>query len=135
MDPTEPEPRSWPGTWLLFAAIGVVIFLVGVTLGVLSRRSSTVRVTTTVTAAAAPSPGAARGSFTDGLYRVGVDISAGDYHTSGGANCYWERLNDVSGGFAAIITNGQPTGPTTVQVDSTDKGFSVHGGCTWAPVR
>lgn len=139
MEPPEVEQRSWLGSWLLLAAIGVVIFLVGVTLGVLSRGSSTVRVTTTetVTAVAAPAPsvgavgGGTVGSFSDGLYRVGIDIAAGNYHTDGGPNCYWERLNNLSGGFTGIIANGEPTGPTTVRVNSSDKAFSVHGGCTW----
>jgi hypothetical protein len=142
MEPAEIEQRSWLGSWILLAAIGVVIFLVGVTLGVLSRGSSTVRVTTTatVTAYAAPAPSvggaapAVGGSFGDGLYRVGIDIAAGNYRTNGGPNCYWERLNNLSGGFTAIISNGEPTGPTTVRVNSSDKAFSVHGGCTWTVV-
>jgi hypothetical protein len=142
MEPPEIEQRNWLGSWILLAAVGVVVFLVGVTLGVLSRGSSTVHVTTTttVTAIAAPAPaagspgGQAVGSFSDGLYRVGVDIAAGNYHTDGGANCYWERLNNLSGGFTAIISNGEPTGPATVRVIASDKAFSVHGGCTWTAV-
>jgi hypothetical protein len=139
MEPAEIEQRGWLGSWILLAAIGVVIFLVGVTLGVLSRGSSTVRVVTTTTVTApGPSVGAAApvtgGSFSDGLYRVGVDIAPGNYHTNGGANCYWERLNNLSGGFTAIIANGEPTGPATVRVNASDKAFSVHGGCTWTAV-
>jgi hypothetical protein len=138
----EPAPaRTWIGSWILLAAIGVVIFLIGVTLGAVSRHTTTVRVTSTATVtvgelppAVAPTAGGAQSQFGDGLYRVGIDIAAGNYRTSGGKDCYWERLNNLSGGFTGIIANGEPTEPTTVRVLTSDKAFSVHGGCTWTQV-
>jgi hypothetical protein len=114
-----------------------------VTLGVLSRHPGVVRVgpTATVTVAAPAVVGTAPASqpvtqtqFGDGVYQVGVDIAPGNYHTDGGKNCYWERLSNLSGGFTGIISNGEPTEPTTVRVMSSDKGFGVHGGCTWTAV-
>jgi hypothetical protein len=131
---------NWLASWIVLAVIGVVIFLVGVTLGAVSRHTATVRVTTTATVTAPGAPVASavvpagQGQFTDGLYQVGVDIAPGNYRTQGGKDCYWERLNNLSGGFTAIIANGEPTAPTTVRVLASDKAFSVHGGCTWAGV-
>jgi hypothetical protein len=141
----EPEPaRTWIGSWILLAAIGVVIFLIGVTLGAVSRHTNTVRVTSTATVTVGELPAATapigttvaggQSQFGDGLYRVGTDIAAGNYRTSGGKDCYWERLSNLSGGFTGIIANGEPTEPTTVRVLASDKGFSVHGGCTWTQV-
>lgn len=141
----ERTPRPWIGSWILLAAIAVVIFLVGVTLGAVSRNSATVRVTMTATATTTvtvggviPSipagSGGVRGQFSDGLYQVGVDIAPGNYRTEGGPTCYWERLSDLSGGFTGIIANGEPAEPKTVRVLASDKGFSVHGGCTWTQV-
>jgi hypothetical protein len=138
-DAPEVQQRSWSASWILLAAVGVVIFLIGVTLGAVSRHTETVRVVTTATvtaevAAPVGAPATAQGSFGDGLYQVGVDIAAGNYHTDGGKNCYWERLSNLSGGFTAIIANGEPDAPTTVRVLTSDKAFSVHGGCNWVAV-
>jgi hypothetical protein len=144
----EPAPaRTWIGSWILLAAIGVVIFLIGVTLGAVSRHTTTVRVTATATVTVGELPeataptgpieatvGGGQTQFGDGLYRVGTDIAAGNYRTDGGKDCYWERLSNLSGGFTGIIANGEPTEPTTVRVLASDKGFSVHGGCTWTQV-
>ncbi len=143
LPPAAARARRWTPSWVLLAAAGIIVFLVGVTFGALTRDSGSprVRVTTTVTAVVtAPALGAGGsvvgvgGQFGDGLYQVGVDISAGNYRTDGGKNCYWERLSDLSGGFSAIIANGEPTSPTTVRVMSSDKGFGVHGGCIWTRV-
>jgi hypothetical protein len=126
----------------------MAILLVGIALGALSRHPSNLRialpvtVTATVTAAAAPpiavgSPlteSAIETDFGDGLYQVGVDIAAGNYRTGGGRGCYWERLNNLSGGFTGIISNGEPTKPATVRVLASDKAFAVHGGCAWRRV-
>jgi hypothetical protein len=132
-----PTESSRFAFWILLAAVGIVIFLVGVTLGAVTRRTATVQVTTTVTSVAtaggkAPNPAGDR--FGDGLYQVGVDIASGNYQTAGGKDCYWERLRDLSGGFSAIIANGKPAAPVTVRVLPSDKGFGVHGGCIWTAV-
>ena len=145
--PLDVGAPTWFASWFLLAVIGVVIFIVGVTLGAVSRHTPTVRSTTTLTATATITVGetAASGSavaggplltqFGDGLYQVGVDIAAGNYHTDGGKNCYWERLSNLSGGFTGIISNGEPSSPTTVRVLASDKAFSVHGGCSWVEVN
>jgi hypothetical protein len=136
---TSPGGRrpAWLGLWLPIAAAAMVGLLVGLVLGSLDSgtRTVTARSVITVTApapvASAPEQPSASGQLTDGVYVVGVDIEAGNYHTDGGKGCYWERLNNVSGGFTAIIANGESDDAQTVRVQSTDKAFGLKGGCTW----
>jgi hypothetical protein len=76
----------------------------------------------------------------DGTFVVGTDIKPGIYKSVGPApdasfpNCYWERDKDLSGGFGAIITNGNTKGPTTVQIAATDKAFKTSGCAEWTKV-
>jgi hypothetical protein len=74
-----------------------------------------------------------------GTYVVGSDIVAGTYKTAGPAagsfGCYWARLKDTSGEFAAIITNGGAQGPTTVTISGSDGAFQTSGCNTWTKVR
>jgi hypothetical protein len=142
--PNEPPPDAerpaWLGSWVFLAIIAIVLLLAGVGLGAVGRSPATVRVTATVTVSAVVTAPVIVGSaatattFGDGQYQVGVDIPAGNYHTDGGHDCYWERLSDMSGGFTAIIANSESNGPQTVRVLASDKGFSVKGGCLWALV-
>ena len=62
-----------------------------------------------------------------GVYIVGYDIQPGMYkgETEG---CYWERLNDVTGGFDTIISNDNSNGPFYVKVSSSD--FALSTDCT-----
>lgn len=88
--------------------------------------------TVTVTAPAKATSAPAAASFTDGTFVVGTDIKPGIYRTSVGSDtCYWARLSSLDGSFSSILANGDPTGPTSVQVKSTDKAFETSGGCTW----
>jgi hypothetical protein len=74
----------------------------------------------TVTAQAAapvapPAPAGPATSFGDGTFKVGTDIAAGSYKTSGPRDsamplCYWARLKDDSG--SNIIANDNSQGPT-----------------------
>ncbi|MGH8859895.1 MAG: hypothetical protein ACRDVG_01450, partial [Jatrophihabitantaceae bacterium] len=82
--------------------------------------------TTTVTYTPPPRPG-----FSDGTYLVGTDIRPGIYRTAGGDYCYWERMHDLAGNLGSIIANDNITGPTVVQVFSSDRAFQVSGGCQW----
>ncbi|WP_194906663.1 hypothetical protein [Catenulispora rubra] len=98
----------------------------------------TVTVTATATAAA-PTSAAATG-ISEGTYVIGTDIKPGLYKTSGPvdtgdlANCYWERDRDLSGGMGSIIANDNTTGPTTVQISSSDKAFKTSGCAPWVKV-
>jgi hypothetical protein len=76
-------------------------------------------------------------NFGDGTYVVGKEVLPGTYKTTGSANgfpCYWARLKDTSGDFNAIITNGNPTGPTTVTISQSDGAFQTVGCNTWQKV-
>jgi len=140
-------------TWLVLAIIAVATLVAGFALGSSNAEPKVVRapqVTTTATVTATAvvtdpviieAPGAGSlaapqsGQFTDGMYLVGQSIAAGNYETAGGPNCYWERLSNVSGGFSAIIANGEPKTAATVSVLASDKAFNVKGGCWWSRVQ
>ncbi|NMB67248.1 MAG: hypothetical protein GYA20_00615 [Chloroflexi bacterium] len=59
-----------------------------------------------------------------GMYLIGRDILPGTYRGEG--TCYWERLKDVSGGFQAIIANGNSDGQFYVQISQSDFAFSTN---------
>lgn len=72
----------------------------------------------------------------DGTWEVGVDIKAGKYKTAGPApsafeNCYWERQKTLEGGFDAILSNDNLSGPGVVVIKKTDKGFKTSGCQPW----
>ncbi|MFI5612748.1 hypothetical protein [Amycolatopsis sp. NPDC051903] len=78
------------------------------------------------------------GQVGDGVYHVGSDIPAGRWRTSGPGGgdlgCYWARERNDSGDFAALITNGLVSGPTTVTVKSGEF-LELSGGCSWSPSK
>lgn len=67
----------------------------------------------------------------DGTFIVGEDIQAGTYETEGSNSCYWERLSGTSGTMDDVITNGVPTGPTTITISPSDTAFSTQGCSEW----
>lgn len=75
---------------------------------------------------------AARSTFGNGLHRVGVDVDPGTYRTTGGGNCYWERLSGTSGEFDDIIANDLPTGASVVTISGSDAAFKSQGCGTWS---
>jgi hypothetical protein len=70
-------------------------------------------------------------SFGAGAYIVGTDMQPGTYRSSGGNNCYYERLRDFTGGMHSIIANGNTNNPTIVTIAPTDAGFQSHNCGTW----
>ena len=78
-----------------------------------------------------PASGAQKTSFGDGMWAVAVDIAPGTYQTSGGSSCYWERDSAFTGDPGAILANDTPSGPVTVTIQPTDKGFKTQGCGTW----
>ena len=70
-------------------------------------------------------------SFLDGTYRIGIDIPAGTYLTSGSDSCYWERLSGFGGTFDEIIANDNPDGQAIVTILPTDTGFSSQRCGDW----
>ena|SRR5262252_5077851 len=85
-----------------------------------------------------PAPQAAA-SVSDGTYLVPSEVKPGLYKTDGVGNpdmggCYWERDKDLSGGIDSIADNDNITGPTTIQISSSDAAIKFDGGCTWNKV-
>ncbi|WP_405164282.1 hypothetical protein OG203_03950 [Nocardia sp. NBC_01499] len=74
---------------------------------------------------------AAKSSFGDGVWQVGQDIYPGTYRTSGGTDCYWERMSNLSGDSNSILANDIVTGPTVVTILSSDAGFTSKDCGTW----
>lgn len=150
------EGRTWR-TWqvLVVAAVALVI---GITAGASTKTKTTtvsagsvqpsVQATqataattsppttaSATTAAPAPtSPPTSAGpktSFSDGSYRVGVDIAPGTYRSSGtGSDCYWKRLSNFTG-QNDILANYLSNSPTTVTILASDAGFETHRCGTW----
>ena len=78
-----------------------------------------------------PSSGPQATSFSDGTWAVGIEIAPGTYSAPGGGSCYWSTLSDLTGGSNSIITNDLPSGPVTVTIDPTVKGFKTNGCGPW----
>jgi hypothetical protein len=86
----------------------------------------TTRATTTT------EPPGPKTSFSDGNYRVGIDIAAGTYRSSGtSTSCYWKRLSNFTG-ENDIIANYLSNSPTTVTILASDAGFQTRSCGTWA---
>jgi hypothetical protein len=73
---------------------------------------------------------AASAAFTDGLYLVGEDISAGKYRSDGLGDCTWKRMNALAG-YKNVTATATVNGPTTVEIMKEDKAFSSTGCGTW----
>ena len=72
----------------------------------------------------------------NGTFSVPGDVKPGTYKTDGGDFCYWARLRSLDGEFSSIIANNiSPTGPQTVTIKSTDKGFKTTSCGLWRKVR
>lgn len=128
------KPRKWP--WIL----GIVVaFGLGAAAGASGGGTPTAApATVTVNPAPAgqqpasapasspasqPAPAAGpKTEFGDGTFKVGEDIAAGTYKSSGPRSgspvplCYWARMKNDSGGVDAIIANNNSQGPTRVTV-------------------
>jgi len=92
--------------------------------------TSTVTVTQT---AEAPAPAAA---FSDGVHLVGSDIQPGTYKAANSdGDCYWARLKNTDGNFAAIIANGNPSGQAVVTIAKSDGAFESSRCGDWVKVK
>ena len=66
----------------------------------------------------------------DGVWVVGVEISPGQYATSGGKGCHWARYYGSSRGLAGITANGSG-GEQTVTIEPSDVAFETRGCGRW----
>lgn len=83
--------------------------------------------TRTMTVTFTPKP---KHAINDGTYRVGQDITPGDYRTTGSGDCYWERDSNLNGGVDSIIANDNIDGPTIIHVNIGEY-LKLDGGCVW----
>jgi hypothetical protein len=72
-------------------------------------------------------------TFGDGTWAVNDHIAPGTYRSAGGEACYWARLSGFSGMLDHIVANGNPTGPTVVEIAAGDVGFESNGCGEWTP--
>lgn len=100
------------------------------------------RATSTTGVPATPAPSIAtttttpgpRTSFTEGTFRVGVDIAPGTYSAPGtSGNCYWARLSNLTG-QNDIIANHLDPGPASVTILASDVAFSTSRCGIWTKV-
>ena len=77
------------------------------------------------------------GTIVDGTWRVGEDIRPGLYRTTGseGRRCSWRRLSGLSGDSYDVIAFGFESGPTYVEISTTDIAFKSSGCEPWARVE
>ena len=75
-------------------------------------------------------------SFGDGTFLVGIDISSGTYRSSPlESHCYWARLSGLGGTLDDVIANDViSTGPTIVEITSSDYAFRSSGCAEWKRV-
>lgn len=69
--------------------------------------------------------------FGSGTWIVHVDIAAGTWRAPGGDGCYWERLSGFSGEGDDIEANGFGDTNPTVEISSSDRGFSTNDCGNW----
>jgi hypothetical protein len=79
-----------------------------------------------------PPPPPAGEIFGDGVWIVGVDISAGTYRTDASPGlCYGARLSGFGGTLDEIIANEVGYEPLIVTIEASDAGFESDGCRLW----
>jgi hypothetical protein len=71
-------------------------------------------------------------AFTDGTYRVGIDIQPGTYQASSPTSCYWARLRGFSGGLGDVIANANYV--AIVTIEPGDVGFESTRCGNWSKI-
>lgn len=129
--PPKPGKKRGPWSWLLIAVAAVLV--AGLAVACLA------------TARMAPAPGPPPATVPPPAptsepsttiaprelpYRVGVDIQAGTYHTTGPADgvCIWKRLKDTRDTPDSIVADDTVKGPATITIYDKD---AFKTSCTW----
>lgn len=92
--------------------------------------STTMTTTVFLTLTTPPPPPAV--AFTDGTFRVGVDVAPGTYQASAPGDCYWARLSGFSGTLGDIIANANNV--AIVTISPGDVGFLSHRCGSWVKI-
>jgi len=147
--PLPERPKRNHRRWVIPTAVGIVAFIVGISIGATGSSTQSAGATPTVTVTdtsveqgptytetvtatpTADSQGLATVISQDGVYVVGSDIPGGTWHTSGGADCYEATMSGLdTTNVDQIISNNNFSGPSTVNLSGV-KAFNITGGCTW----
>lgn len=72
--------------------------------------------------------------ISNGVWKVGSEMAAGTWSTSGTSSCYWARLRGFGGTLDEIIANDNASGSVIVTVSSTDVGFTTTRCGTWTKI-
>jgi len=118
--PEKKKMGGWTKAILWIAGIVILISIIG---NAASNNNASPSSSTDTATNSTSAPSGPASSFGDGNYIVGTDIVLGTYKSSGGSDCYWERLRGFSGTTGDIIANDNTNYSTIVTIASTDKGF------------
>jgi hypothetical protein len=80
-------------------------------------------------------PSAASGQITEGVWKVGTDITAGTYRTDtnvSGSTCYWQKSSDAEG--TKILSNDLPTGGRPQVTLTKGQWFKTQGCGDWSRI-
>jgi hypothetical protein len=62
-------------------------------------------------------------------------MEPGTFRSSGGSECYYERLRDFTGGLNSILANANTNEPAIVAIKPTDAGFQSSDCGTWTKLE
>ena len=73
--------------------------------------------------------------ISDGVWKVGSEMPAGTWSSSGSDSCYWARLRSFGGVNEEIIANDfGSSGSVLVTISSSDAGFTTARCGTWTKI-
>lgn len=127
------EGKKMLKTIITHVAVGVVMLLVGVSIGASGSQAETPSTPTPITKTPTPIPQAApkapkEESYPEGTYEVGVDIQPGKYVSRDNSDgCYWARLSANDDIKANDIRSGQ----SVVTIRKSDAKFETSGCNPW----
>jgi hypothetical protein len=70
----------------------------------------------------------------DGAYRVGKEIKAGTWESTGNNACHWERLRDGRSKGSIMVAYGNPVGNAVVTLKASDDVFKTSKCNTWSRI-
>ena len=85
----------------------------------------------------APTTHGPKTTIGDGTWHVGTKagmVAPGNYQTTGGVGCYWQRDKNLKGTESAILANDDLSGPGVVTILPTDAAFRTENCGTWTPL-
>ena len=124
------------GTTAVMAQGGLTLEGLGEALARLTGRVDSIEERLSALEAAPGGIGPTTGTVAPGMYKVGVDISPGEYvGVAGDKVCYWARLSSLGGKLSDVIANGvvNENARFYVEIESSDYAFELVN-CRVSPV-